>query len=242
MKKYFEEIDQKLKSAYKVATDARKKGFDPKTNVEIPIAKDMAERVEGIISTVAPQIVNKGIAKRIRELEKNYGTLDWRVSLLIAEEVAKEKFCKFKDKIEAMEVGIRVGFAYHTLGTVASPLEGFTNLKIGNRKDGKEYFKLYFAGPIRSAGGTGASVSVLISDYIRIKMGYSPYDPTEKEIKRYVTELYDYHERITNLQYLPSPEEIEFLAKNLPVQITGDPSEKIEVSNYKILKGLRQIR
>jgi len=41
--------------------------------------------------------------------------------------------------------------------------------------------------------------------------------------------LYDYHERITNLQYLPSEKEIEFLCKHIPVQIAGDPSEKIEV-------------
>jgi DNA polymerase II large subunit len=242
MENYFEEIDQKLKKAYKVATEARKKGYDPEPKIEIPVAKDMAERVEGIISTVAPQIINKGIPKRIRDLEKKYGILDWRVSLIISEEVAKEKFCKFDDKIEAIEVGIRVGFAYHTLGTVASPLEGFTKIIIGKTKDNKEYFKLYFSGPIRSAGGTGASVSVLIADYVRKKMGFDKYDPSEKEIKRFTTELYDYHERITNLQYLPSPEEIEFLAKNLPVQITGDPSEKIEVSNYKDLERIETNR
>ena len=128
------------------------------------------------------------------------------MSFIIAEEVANQKFCKFKDKKEAMEIGIRTGFAYHTLGTVASPLEGFAELKIEKTRDGKEYFKLYFSGPIRSAGGTGASVCVLIADYIRKKMGYAPYDPTEEEIKRYSTELYDYHERVTNLQYLPSVE------------------------------------
>jgi len=235
MEKYFTEIDEKIKKAHEAATKARKLGYDPEDKVDIPLARNMAERVIGLISAIAPQIVGKGVEKRITELEKKYGVLDWRVSLVIAEEVANQKFCKFKDKKEAMEIGIRVGFAYHTLGTVASPLEGFSELKIEKTQEGKEYFKLYFAGPIRSAGGTGASVSVLIADYLRKKMGYAPYDPTEKEIKRYVTELYDYHERITNLQYLPSPEEIEFLTKNIPVQIAGDPSEKIEVSNYKDL-------
>ena len=97
MEKYFENIDKDLQRTYKVAMDARKKGYDPIPKVEIPIAKDMAERVEGIISTVAPQIIGTGIAKRIRELEKIYGILDWRVSLIIAEEVALEKYCKFKD-------------------------------------------------------------------------------------------------------------------------------------------------
>src|SRR3989344_5123978 len=134
-----------------------------------------------------------------------------------------------------MEVGIRVGIAYVTNGVVASPLEGFTQLKIRKRRDGKEYFALYFSGPIRSAGGTGASVSVIIGDYIRKKMGYSEYDPTTEEIKRMTTELYDYHEKVTNLQYLPSEKELEFMVKHLAVQVDGDPSEKYDVSNYKDL-------
>lgn len=233
---YTKEIEEKLKDAYKTAQSARKKGFDPIEEVDIRFARDMAERVEGLVSVVIPQITGSGVTKRIRELEKKYGALDWRVSLVIAEEIAKQKLCKFKTEKEAIEAGIRVGFAYHTLGTVASPLEGFTELKIRNRADSKPYFAIFYSGPIRSAGGTGASVSVLISDYIRKKMGYSVYDPTEEEISRMVTELYDYHERGTNLQYLPSEEEIRFLIKHLPVQIDGDPSEKFEVSNYKDLK------
>lgn len=236
MDNYFEEIEKNIKKTYKIATEARKKGYDPEQRVDIPVARNMAERVEGLVSSVAPQIIGSGISKRIQELEKKYGSLDWRISLIIALEIAKEKFCKFNNKQEAMEIGIRVGFAYHTMGTVASPLEGFTKIKIRNRKDGKEYFSVFYSGPIRSAGGTGASVSVLIIDYVRKNMGYETYDPTEKEIKRFVTELYDYHERITNLQYLPSPEEIEFLTKHIPLQIDGDPSEKIEVSNYKDLE------
>jgi DNA polymerase II large subunit len=235
IKDYFKEIDDKIEKVHAIATKARKKGYDPEEKIDIPLAKNMAERVTGLISAVAPQIVHTSVPKRINELEKKYGVLDWRISLIIALEIAQEKYCKFKDQKEAMEVGIRVGFAYHTLGTVASPLEGFSHINLEKTKEGKEYFKLYFSGPIRSAGGTGASVSVLIADYVRKKMGYAPYDPTKKEIKRYVAELYDFHERVTNLQYLPSEEEIEFLAKNIPVQIAGDPSEKIEVSNYKDL-------
>jgi DNA polymerase II large subunit len=233
MDNYFLDIEKQVNELYVLAEKARAKGYDPAPNTEIPKAKNMAERVVGLISTIAPQIVGTSIPERIQELEKEYGSLDWRVAFIIAEEIANEKYCKFKDKKEAMEIGIRIGFAYITLGTVASPLEGFAGLSIRKRADGKEYFALLYSGPIRSAGGTGASVSVLIADYIRKKFGYDVYDPTDKEVKRTVAELYDYHDRITNLQYLPSEEELAFMAKNLPVQIDGDPSEKIEVSNYK---------
>jgi DNA polymerase II large subunit len=236
MDEYFKNLDKRVKKTLEIANKARAKGLDPVNSVEIMIARNMAERVVGLISVVAPQIKDTNVTERIQELEEEYGKLDWRVALKIAEEVSREKFCKFKDKIESMEIGIRVGMAYVTNGVVSSPLEGFTNLKVRERKDGKEYLSLFFSGPIRSAGGTGASVSVIIADYIRKKFGYSVYDPDEKEIKRFCTELRDYHERITNLQYFPSDEEIEFMVKGLGVQIDGDPSEKLEVSNYKDLE------
>lgn len=235
MEEYFDEINKNVKSLYEISEKARKQGFDPADHVEIPLARNMAERVEGLVSVIAPQIKNSGVVQRIQELEEKHGAQDWRVALEIALEVAQEKFCKFKDKKEAMEVGIRVGFAYVTVGVVASPLEGFVELRINKRRDGKEYFALRYSGPVRSAGGTGASVSVLIADYVRKNMGYDVYDPTEEEIKRVATELEDYHEKITNLQYHPSKEEAEFLTSKLPVQIDGDGSEKYEVSNYKDL-------
>jgi len=236
IERYFEDINKKVSLAYNKAREARLKGFDPVKDVEIPIAKNMAERVEGLISVVAPQIKNSGVVERIYELENEYGKLDWRVALKISEEVAKEKFCKFKDKEEAMEVGIRVGIAYVTNGVVASPLEGFTHLKVRKRRDGKDYVALFFSGPIRSAGGTGASVSVIIGDYVRKKLGYSAYDPSEEEIKRMYIEILDYHGRITNLQYFPGEDEVSFMIRNLEVQIDGDPSEKLDVSNYKDLE------
>ena len=235
MKEYFDEINKNLAEMYAIASRARKTGYDPVDDVEIPLAKNMAERVIGIISIVAPQVKNSGIIERIDELEREYGAQDWRVALKISEEVAKEKFCKFSGKKESMEIGIRVGIAYITVGVVASPIEGFVELKFKKRKDGKDYVALFYSGPIRSAGGTAGAVSVLIADYIRNIMGLDVYDASEAEIKRMVTELYDYHEKVTNLQYLPSEEEISFLVKNLPVQIDGDPSEDYEVSNYKDL-------
>jgi len=235
-KNYFELLDSETNKAVDVAQQARKKGFDPSEEVEIPLTKNLSERVVGLISVVAPQIKDSGVVERIIELEKDYGFQDWRVALTIALEVAKEKFCKFKDKREAMEVGIRVGFAYTTVGVVVSPLEGFVKLQINKRKDGKEYFCLFYSGPVRSAGGTAASSSVIIADYVRREMGYDIYDVNETEVKRTVTEIYDYHDKVTNLQYYPSEEELIFLAKNLPVQINGDPSEKYEVSNYKDLE------
>lgn len=241
---YFSKISGQIEKCYEVANRARSKGYDPESKVAIPLATTMAERVEGLVSAAAPEITGAGIPSRIYELEGQYGKLDWRVALQISLEVAKQKLCKFSTEIKAMETGIRIGIAYLTLGIVSSPLEGFVELKIKKRRDGKDYFCLMYSGPIRSAGGTAGAVSVIVADYVRKNMGFGTYDPEDKEVKRLVTELYDYHEHITNLQYLPSEREIIFLAQHIPVQIDGDPSEKIEVSNYKDLDrvGTNRIR
>ncbi|MBI2654685.1 DNA polymerase II large subunit [Candidatus Woesearchaeota archaeon] len=236
------DTQEKVDYAYKIANEARAKGYDPEDTVSILLAKNLAERVEGLVSVAAPQIMNTGIPQRIKELEGVYGKLDWRVALRISLETAQEKFCKFETQKEAIETGIRIGLAYLTLGIVASPLEGFVGLKLKKRMDGKEYFALMYSGPIRSAGGTAGTVSVIIADYIRKCMGYDVYDATERERRRMVAELYDYHERVTNLQYLPNESEIMFLVSNLPVQIDGDASEEMEVSNYKDIERIETNR
>jgi DNA polymerase II large subunit len=164
MQAYFSAIEKDLQRAVRSATEARKKGFDPEEKVDSPLAKGIAERVEGLVSAVSPEILNSGVAERIIKLEKQYGSLDWRIALKIAEEVAQEKFCRFESKQKAMETGIRVGLAYITLGVISAPLEGFIELKIKKRRDGKEYLSVFYAGPIRAAGGTAEAVSLIIAD------------------------------------------------------------------------------
>ncbi|MFW6014066.1 MAG: DNA polymerase II large subunit [Candidatus Nanoarchaeia archaeon] len=244
MEKYFAQIDEQARGCYEIAEKARKKGFEPEQEVDVKLAKNMAERVEGLISAVAPQLLGSGMTQRIMELEDKYSPLDWRVALVIAEEVAKEKFCKFNDKKEAIEVGIRVGFAYHTSGIVAAPLEGLVELKVKKRHDGGEYFAPCYAGPIRGAGGTAAAFSLVLVDYVRKKTGHGTWDATEDEIGRVKSEISDYHERVTNLQYFPSTDELDFLLRNIPVEISGDPTEKFEVSNHKDIErmGTNRIR
>jgi len=232
---YFKEIEKKVKEIYSVAEEARRKGLDPLSKVEVPLAMSLAEKVTGLISSVYPQINDTRIVNRILELEKEHGQLDVAVAFKIAEEIAKEKFCKFSSLLEAIDAGIRVGFAYTTLGVVSSPIEGYTGLKLGKTRKKEDYFVVYFSGPIRSAGTTAGCVALMLIDYLRETFGYAKYDADEKEIRRYVTENYDYHERVNNLQYLPTEEEIVFLASNLPIQISGEPTEQKEVSNYKDL-------
>ncbi|MDD5192227.1 MAG: DNA polymerase II large subunit [Candidatus Nanoarchaeia archaeon] len=234
--KYFAELGREIQKNYEIAEQARGKGFDPVDKVEVSLALTMAAKVVRLIATLYPQLDREDIINRILELEKQHGALDSSVAFKIAEEISMQKYCQFKDQLEAIDAGIRIGFAYITLGVVSSPIEGYTGIKTGKTQDGKTYVKAFFSGPIRSAGTTATCVALILIDYLRQLFGYARFDPVEKECKRIVTELYDYHERVTNLQYLPTEEEVYFLVKNLPIQIAGDPTEDKEVSNYKNLE------
>ncbi len=233
---YFKKLKTDVDKVYDMAGKAREKGFDFSEQVEIPLAMSMAEKVVGLISNMYPQMRNSGIADRIKELEKEHGKLEATVVFKIGEEVARQKFCKFDDLLQAIDAGIRIGLAYITLGVVSSPMEGYTGLKTRKRKDnGKEFLEASFAGPIRSAGTTASCIVLMLIDYLRETFGYAKYDPTEEEIKRVYAELEHFHDRVTNLQYMPTEEEANFLAKNMPILVAGDPSEKVEVPNYKNL-------
>lgn len=236
MKEYFTNFRNEIDKVYSMSSEARSKGYDPVNEVESPIATSMAEKVVNLISTIYPQLKNSGITKRILELEEKYGKLNPTIIFKIAEEISHEKFCKFEDKLSAMDAGIRVGFGYITLGVVSSPIEGYTGIHTNKTKNNEDYIVANFSGPIRSAGTTASCLVLILIDYLRELHGYAKYDPSKDEINRIYSELSDFNLKVANLQYMPTKEESDFIGKNIPIQIAGDPSEKIEVSNYKNLE------
>lgn len=231
---YFDHIKKKFFEAYEIAKKAREKGYDPVDYVEISYSEDMAERVEKLILTINPLIEKINLTNKIREIEKQYGSLTFSTILEIANYVSDEIYKLTKDKILSIELGLRTAFAYHTLGVVAAPTEGIVKISSKRRRDGKEYIAIYYAGPVRSAGGTPAAFSVIIADFLRKKFGYSEYDPTEEEILRNISEVFEY-KRLEHLQYTPKPEELRFVIERLPVEVTGIATLEAEVSSYKDL-------
>ncbi len=225
MKAYHDHLLKELNRIYEIAKKARAKGLDPSTEVEIPVARNMAERVEQLMKI-------EGLAKRIIELEKE-GSSREEICFKIAEEIVKGKFGEF-DRLTAIDKAIRTAVAILTEGVVAAPIEGIAKVKIDKNHDGTEFLKIYYAGPIRSAGGTAQVISVLVGDYIRRLVGLNRYIPTEEEILRYCEEI-PLYKKVANLQYLPSDAEIKLIVSNCPVCIDGEPTEDVEVSGYRNL-------
>ena len=215
---YFDRLEAETHHLYEIANEARSKGLDVETTTEVPLAKDLAERVEGLVGP-------EGVAQRIKDLEKEMDRES--VAFEIAAEIASGKFTLTGQKADWNEEqrsdqGLRTALAILTEGVVAAPLEGISQVKIKDNFDGTKYVGVYFAGPIRSAGGTAAALAVLVGDKIKHAIGIDDFKPIDDEIERYVEEVELYESEVTNLQYSPTPEEVRFAANHIPVEVTGE--------------------
>ena len=233
MRAYFEALEQEAERCYDIAERARKTGGDPEGHVEIPRAEDLASRVEKLLAKWKLD----GIADDIRALTKEYHNREM-VSLLVAKKVASEEGWS---KAEALDRAVRAGLAVLTEGILVAPLEGISRVEIGKNRDGSDYADIYFSGPIRSAGGTGQAMSVLIADVVRRELNIGRYRPTTAEIERYQEEIPLYNQK-SHLQYAPSAEEIKQVVENCPVCINGEGTETYEVSGHRDLPRVKENR
>ncbi|MBS3815844.1 MAG: DNA polymerase II large subunit, partial [Hadesarchaea archaeon] len=136
---------------------------------------------------------------------------------------------------DSAEQAIRTSLAIITEGiAAAAPIEGITHVDIKNNFDGSSYLSIYFAGPIRSAGGTAAALAVLIGDFVRRKLDISYYISTDLEVERFFEEV-EIYDGIKNLQYSPSETEVKRAVENIPVEISGEPTEHETVTGYRDL-------
>jgi len=95
--------------------------------------------------------------------------------------------------------------------------------------DGTQFVNVYYAGPIRSAGGTAQALSVLVADYARALLGIDQYKARDEEINRYAEEI-DLYDKETGLQYSPKEKESKFIAENMPIMLDGEATGDEEVS------------
>jgi DNA polymerase II large subunit len=222
---YFESLSKEVETIYEIARDARLKGFDPTTRVEIPPAHDVAARVEATLEGPS------GVAKRIRELQKEHSRE--QVAFAVAKEIAEGTLGNITDSEKAADKAVRVALSVLTESITAAPLEGIAKVRIRGSGD-ERYLALYLAGPIRAAGGTEAAMTVLVADYVRQVLDLPPFKSTDEETERALEEV-ELYARNVHLQYPVHPELITFAASRLPIMLTGEPTEEFEVSGGRDL-------
>ncbi len=225
MKRYMQDLEEHVNRIYELARLAREQGLDPKREPEILLTNDLADRVEGVVGP-------PGVSKLIRELAEYLSREE--LTFKVAEEIIKGRFGQLSPQ-EAADQSLRTALSILTEGKTAAPLEGIGQIKIKQNNDGTEYLAIYYAGPIRAAGGTEAALTVIIGDFIRRLLQLDQYKPVEDEVERYVEEITLYA-RVCHLQIPTTPDEIRVAAQNLPIELTGEPTEKFEVGGYRDLE------
>jgi DNA polymerase II large subunit len=227
---YFRRLREEFDKIHAVAKLARSKGLDPALEPEPVVTQDVAERVE---KTVGPT----GIATRIREVStllKSHESVSlYRelTALKIAEELA---LGGYGGNLEAAaEQAVRTASAILDEGVTAAPIEGISSVRVKANQDGTKYLAVYFAGPIRSAGGTDMALILVIADYVRHQLGLGRYKATDLEAKRFVEELRLYEREVARFQFKVSDEELFNAIMRLPVEVNGVETDPFEVTSYR---------
>jgi DNA polymerase II large subunit len=223
---YFDRLESELDRAMAIAEEAKTRGADPEPEVEIPTARDMADRVENILGI-------DGVAERVRELEDEYSREE--AALELVEDFVEGRVGSYESDAGKIEGAVRTAVALLTEGVVAAPIEGIDRVEIQQNDDGTEYVTVAYAGPIRSAGGTAQALSVLVADYARSLLDVGAFQPRDDEVERYAEEvaLYDGE---TGLQYTPKDRETKFITEHCPVMLDGEATSDEEVSGFRDLE------
>ena len=229
---YFRAIESEVDRAYSVAEKARRVGYDPEVVPEIPRAQDMAMRVEKLLAHLGIE----GISSEIRALAATLPREE--VALTIARRLAKDP-ARGDSTAARVDAALRVGLAILTEGILVAPLEGLAEVHVKEGRDHAPYIELYYAGPIRAAGGTAQALSVLLADVVRRDLGLAAFVPEPDEVGRYKEEI-PLYKTLQHLQYVPTPEEIDLVVRHVPVAISGEATEgDAEVSAFRNLERVR---
>lgn len=223
--RYLTNLESALDRLYAISRKVRKEGLDPTLQPECGIARDLADLVEGLVGP-------KGVAESIRELTKRLPREE--LAFKIAEQIVYGKFGHMEAR-SAAEQAVRTALAILTEGLTAAPLQGVADVRIKTNIDRTKYLAIYFAGPIRSAGGTDQALTLVVGDFVRRLLGLDRYKPTSKEIARFIEEVRLFERTVTRFQYHISDEELRRALQWLPVEVTGMESDRIEVSSFRNL-------
>lgn len=228
-KTYQQQILASVHQYYQHALKARRRGIDAADIVEPKIAYDLADRVA--------KMHEIDIAERLRGLLSQ--TTKEKAALKIAEEIAAGEYGS-GDLRTRLDNAVRVSLAVVTEGVTVAPLQGISDVTIKNNSDGTQYLSVSFAGPIRSAGGTEAALTMLIADHARKVAGLAKYKANsfDDETGRFVEELRIYEREVMGFQFKVLDEDVVKCIASLPVELDGVDTDPVEVVGHK---GMRRI-
>ena len=226
-RQYQQGILKNVNKSYQHALIARRRGIDAADIIEPKIAYDLADRVA--------KMHNIDIADRLRALLSQ--TTKEKAALKIAEEIAAGEYGT-GDLKTRLDSAVRVSLAVVTEGVTVAPLQGISGVTIKSNIDSSQYLSVSFAGPIRSAGGTEAALTMLIADHARKVAGLDRYiaNSFDDETGRFVEELRIYEREVMGFQFKVLDEDVVKCISNLPVELDGVDTDPVEAVGHKNMR------
>ncbi len=155
------------------------------------------------------------------------------VAIKVAEEIALGKYGHQDEK--AADQAIRTASAIMDEGVTVAPIQGISSVRIRSNGDLTKHLAVYFAGPIRSAGGTEMGLILVVADIVRDLLGIGKYKATQEEAKRFVEELRLYEREVARFQYKVSDQELQEAIMRLPVEVNGVETDPVDVASFRNL-------
>jgi len=209
--RYFAQIEDRLDEAWDVAEAAKEQGHDPKPKIEIPIARDMADRVENILGI-------DGVAERVRELEGEMSREE--AALELVTDFVEGTVGDYDSRAGKVEGAVRTAVALLTEGSSPRRSRDRPGRAAGKRRRHRIRQRLLRrSDPV--CGGTPQALSVLVADYARSLLDIDEYKPRDVEVERYAEEI-SLYDKETGLQYSPKDKESKFIAQHMPVMLDGE--------------------
>ena len=156
------------------------------------------------------------------------------IAFKVCEQIVNGAFGPMEPE-SAAEQAIRTALAIFTEGVTAAPIQGVAQVKIKTNSDRSRYLAIYFAGPIRSAGGTDQALTLVVGDFVRRLLKLDRYKPTSEEVSRFIEELRLYERSVGKFQYHIPDDELRKAFDYLTIEVTGTESDPVEVSSYRNL-------
>lgn len=234
IKEYFLNLENQINVRVDLARKARKTGVDIADDIETFPAAGIAEKTEVLTGP-------KGVAKKYNELWDVHKNRE-KVMLEIFNMILDRKLGDIEDPEKRLDQAIRTAIVILTEAVVVSPLDGIPDIKISTNLDGSKYVDIYFAGPIRAAGGTGQTWPLILADLARKKLHLDVYKPSKKEKDRIVEELSIYQTDVVVRQMRMSEEEMRIIAENTPICVNCWPDSAVEVIKNRDLERIKSNR
>lgn len=231
VKEYYKKLNEDVTIAVDLAKKARGTKRDVCQEIESIPATGIAEKTELLVGP-------KGVAEVYNELWEKHSHDRFKVMLDIFNMILDKKLGNIEDPEKRLDQAIRTALIIETEGVVVSPLDGLPEIKISENQDGTKYVDIYYAGPIRAAGGNAQTLPLLLADLAREKLHLDRFKPSKEIVDRVIEEVSMYQDEIVARQQRVTEQEIKIIIENCAICVNSFPDSNVEIIVNRDIKSI----